>query len=247
MRVLSITLCILVCAAPGFSQSPELKTAGAVLERYQQALGGPRAIQRVQAEVVRGEVESSNGSAEPVRAEFVYYAKPFRTLYKVTHADGRESTFGFDGKVFWALTDKGAEIDRETPIDAIRRDADLQYAMHQPDYFKTLALAGVQEFAGQTCYWLHGTTRWGKDNNQFYDVKTGLLVGYRFQSDSADAAIATEAFDDYKNFDGLMVATKRTSRTGDHVQVFWFKSLSYEPVADSTFALPQAVKALLQN
>jgi hypothetical protein len=99
MRVLSITLCILVCAAPGFSQSPELKTAGAVLERYQQALGGPRAIQRVQAEVVRGEVESSNGSAEPVRAEFVYYAKPFRTLYKVTHADIDHALMaGIDGR-----------------------------------------------------------------------------------------------------------------------------------------------------
>ena len=30
---------------------------------------------------------------------------------------------------------------------------------------------------------VHGTTNWGKDNNQFYDVQTGLLVGYRFEDD----------------------------------------------------------------
>jgi hypothetical protein len=40
-------------------------------------------------------------------------------------------------------------------------------------------------FEGRRCYWLHGTTHWGKDNNQFYDVETGLPAGYRFQSESA--------------------------------------------------------------
>jgi hypothetical protein len=45
--------------------------------------------------------------------------------------------------------------------------------------------------------------------------------------------------------DGPLVATKVTSRSGDRWRTFTYKSVSYEPVADFVFELPQAVKALL--
>ena len=37
-----------------------------------------------------------------------------------------------------------------------------------------------------------------KDNNQFYDVNTGLLVGYRFESDDASKTLTFAIFEDYK-------------------------------------------------
>jgi hypothetical protein len=128
----------------------------------------------------------------------------------------------------------------------VRRDADLQYALHQPEYFKKLDLAGVTDFEGRPCYWLHGTTNWGKDNNQFYDVETGLLAGYRFQADDKSGAVVTLRFQDYKNFGGPLVATKTTSRNGEHSQAFTYNSVSYESLPDSMFELPPAVKALLK-
>jgi len=128
----------------------------------------------------------------------------------------------------------------------VRRDADLQYSLHQPDYFKNLDLAGVVDFEGKQCYWLHGTTHWGKDNNQFYDVQTGLLAGYRFEADDSSKTVTTAVFQDYKSFGGPLVATKLTFRTGDQSQTFTYKSVSYEPLADSMFELPEAVKALVK-
>jgi hypothetical protein len=100
---------------------------------------------------------------------------------------------------------------------------------------------------GRRCYWLHGITHWGKDNNHFYDVETGLLAGYRFQSDSStSAAVATLLFQEYKRFGGPLVATKIISRTGDHMQTITFTPVDYSPLDDSIFELPQAVKALQQ-
>jgi hypothetical protein len=223
-------------------QSGQLKTAGAVLDRYKQVLGGVDAIAKVQSETVHGEIEGTGVSG---KSTFVSYAKPFKSLFKVTRADGSEAVSGFDGKVSWSVDAQGASLD-DAPVEAARRDADLQYALHQPDYFKNLDLAGVTDFEGRPCYWLHGTTHWGKDNNQFYDVQTGLLAGYRFQADDKSAAVSTLVFQDYKNFGGPMVATKMTLRTGDHVRTFTFKSVSYEPLADSLFDLPPAVKALVK-
>jgi hypothetical protein len=253
MRVIRLGIVVLVCVVlirpqavwpqTVRPQTEQLKTAGAVLDRYKQALGGIEAIAKVQSETVHGEMEGTGVSG---KSTFVSYAKPFKQLFKVTRADGSEVVSGFDGEVSWSVDAQGASIDKDTAPESVRRDADLQYALHQPDYFKNLELAGVTDFEGHTCHWLHGTTHWGKDNNQFYDVQTGLLAGYRFQADDKSAVVSTLVFQDYKNFGGPMVATRMTLRTGDHVRTFTFKSVSYEPLADSLFDLPPAVKALVK-
>ncbi len=191
MRLIRLTIVILAAVVSVWAQDAELKTAAAVLDRYKQVLGGIDAIAKVQSETVRGEIEGTGISG---KMTFVYYAKPFKALMKVTQPDGKEILHGFDGKVSWTITPQGATIDKDTALDAIRRDADLQYPLHQLDYFQKLELAGVTDFEGRQCYWLHGTTHWGKDNNQFYDVQTGLLVGYRFQVDSASTAVAVALF-----------------------------------------------------
>ncbi len=242
MRLLKLAIVIFASVAPVWPQAAPLKTADAVLDRYKQALGGVDAIARVQSETVRGEIESSG---KPGKATFVYRAKPFKTLMNITRANGTQIVVGFDGSVSWSVGPEGASIDKDTALEAVRRDADLQYPLHQPDYFKKLELAGVTDFEGHRCYWLHGTTHWGKDNNQFYDVQTGLLAGYRFQADDSSPAVTVAVFQDYKNFGGPLVATKLTFRTGDQVQTFTYQSITYEPLADSLFEPPQAVKALM--
>jgi hypothetical protein len=241
------TMNSLVLASAGallvWSQSPELKTNRAVLERYQQALGGVDAIKKVQSETRSGEFE---GGGIQGKATFVAYSKPFKWLSKVTMPNGEQRVRGFDGQVSWTTGPKGAEIDKSNPLESVRRDADLQYPLHQPDYFTAFELAGITDFEGRRCYWLHGTTHWGKDNNQFYDVNTGLLVGYRFQSDDKNSVPTILVFDNYKSFGGPLVATRQTGRQGDQTQTTTVTSVSYEPLADSLFELPASVKALLK-
>ena len=244
MRLTEAAIIMLAGAAVAWPQTGQLKTAGAVLERYQQALGGVDAIKKVQSETRQGEVEATGLYGKAI---FVSHAKPFKSLRKVTLPNGREVLTGFDGSVSWSVTPQGASIDKDTPVEAVRRDADLQYALHQPDYFQKLELAEVTDFEGRSCYRLHGVTHWGKDNNQFYDVETGLLAGYRFQSDAAaSSGVTTMLFQDYKSFGRPLVATKVVTRTGDRTQTVTFTSVSYEPLADSLFELPAAVKALLK-
>lgn len=244
MRSLRLAIVTLAIVTPMSAQTPQLKTADAVLERYKNALGGAQAIAKVESMTVHGEAETAGTAGKAI---FVSYSKPFKSLFKLTRPDGTEIVAGFDGKISWAITPQGASIDNKTPVESARRDADLQYPLHQPDYFNKLELAGVSDFEGRRCYWLHGTTHWGKDNNQFYDVDTGLLAGYRFEADDGSKTITVALFQDYENFGGPLVATKNISRTGDQSQIFIFKSVTYEPLADSIFDLPDAVKTLLKQ
>jgi hypothetical protein len=77
-----------------------------------------------------------------------FIAKPFKTLLKVRRANGTEIILGFDGSVSWSVTPQGASIDKDTALEAVRRDADLQDALHQPDYFQKLDFAGATDFEG---------------------------------------------------------------------------------------------------
>ena len=244
MRVIKTLIRACAGAALLWPQAAELKTTQAVLEKYQRALGGADAIRKVQCETRRGEVE---GNAIQGKATFVAYTRPFKTLSRVTLPGGAEIVSGFDGSVSWSITPQGASIDKSSPVEAVRRDADLQYALHQADYFEKYELAGVFDFEGRRCYWVHGTTHWGKDNNQYYDIETGLLAGYRFQSDNSSSAVVTTLlFQEYKSFGGPLVATKNIARTGQETQTVTFTSVTYEPLADSLFDLPAAVRALLK-
>jgi len=227
MHRIRLALLLLAYASAISAQTDQIKTAADVLERYKAALGGVDAISRAQSMTVRGEAKSTGGG----KATFVYYAAPFKTLFRVKKADGNEIVSGFDGNTSWSVTPQGASIDTGTPLGAVRRDADLQYPLHQPDYFKSLELAGITDFEGRRCYWLHGTTKWGKDNNQFYDVETGLLAGYRFQADDSSGTMVTALFQDYRDFGGPLVATKHVFRAGENRQTLTFKSISYDPTA----------------
>ena len=98
-KVLSaITMTLVATGVSARAQEAQLKTADAVLERYEQALGGVEAIQKVQSMTVRGEAESS---ARPGKSSFVYYARPFKSLMKLTVPMGlrllRDSMAKFHG------------------------------------------------------------------------------------------------------------------------------------------------------
>jgi hypothetical protein len=247
--VLSLALALVILALPLRAdetltgQAGRLTSAQAVLERYEEALGGVEAIKKVQSETARGEIERTGMSG---KATFVSYARPFKSLFKVTRPDGEQVTSGFDGTVSWTITSKGASIDQGTPLESVRRDADLQYALHQPDYFRVLELVGVTDFEGRACYHLHGTTHWGKDNNQFYDVETGLLAGYRYQSDDASSKPVTAVYTEYKSFGAHLMPTMAITRTDTQSQTFRLLSVTYDPLPDSLFVPPAAVRALMK-
>jgi hypothetical protein len=101
-------------------------------------------------------------------------------------------------------------------------------------------MAGVVDFEGRRCYWLHGITHWRKDNNQFYDVETGLLAGYRYQSDSSTSAAVTTGV-----VSGLQKLRWAIGGDEDHL-AHRRQDVSYGPLEDSIFEWPEAVKALQQ-
>jgi len=52
----------------------------------------------------------------PGKATFVYYGKPFKSLFKLARIDGTQITAGFDGKVF-PLPGRDVQLQPHAPRD----------------------------------------------------------------------------------------------------------------------------------
>lgn len=119
----------------------------------------------------------------------------------------------------------------------------MYYHLHVLDYFKSLEVADVKEFAGHQCYHLKGVNNWGQPNEQFYDKDSGLLIGYEFNTAwRGGKGDATATFEDYKDFGGVLMPAKTTGREGGDISIGLITSVTYDDVDDAVFVLPDAVK-----
>ena len=223
----------------------KLPTVEWVLERYVTAAGGREALVRHKSMTVHGR------NYEPATKREVsglFYTKDGKFLQVVTLPAGK-SLSGYDGHTAWDLDSHGkVTIQQGDVVKSIARDADMYYHLHVMQYFRSMEVIDVQTFNGRPCYHLKGVNNWGKPNEQFYDKETGLLVGYAFNTAwRGGNGVATQVFEDYRDFGGVRMPTKNTTRDGDDVSVFTIASVTWDDVPDSVFELPAAVRAKLRN
>ncbi|HUK43379.1 MAG TPA: hypothetical protein VLW48_02940 [Candidatus Bathyarchaeia archaeon] len=224
------------------AQSPQkLPTANEVLQRNIEATGGEDALLRHKSMTVHGRYQVP---AAKLDVETVFYMKDGKLLWRATLPGGATASSGYDGHTAWNLDGSGkATVQTGDEVLSVARDADMYYHLHVMKYFKSMEVVDVREFNGRQCYHLKGATNWGRVNEHFYDVQSGLLQGYAFNTAwRGGKGDATETFENYKSFGGVLMPTKTTSREGDELAISLVTSVTYDDVDDAVFALPAAVK-----
>jgi hypothetical protein len=235
--------------AQGQSGTP-LPTAKEIVARYDQALGGEEAFRRHSSSTMRGRMEIQGASLA-----FTYYAKaPYLRLEKVSLPGNVGDVLnGFDGDLTWGFDPRsGPQIGTGEDYESAKRDADFYYPLNELSWFKSMETVGIEEFEARKCYRLHGINNWNKSNDHFYDVETGLLAGYEFESDSAGAPAPThEIFSDYQRVDGVLVPMKQVVKIKPKSASDWsvlltltYTSVTFNDVDPAVFAPPQAVRDL---
>jgi hypothetical protein len=213
----------------------QLPTVQQVLDRNVEASGGREALLRHASMTVHGRSDN---------VETVVYLKGTKAVQKVLLPNGKTFLSGYDGQIAWIIDTAGAvRLPQGDLIKTIARDADMYYHLHVLRYFKSMTVVDVKPFNGRPCYHLKGVNNWGKVNEQFYDTASGLLRGYAFNTAwRGGKGDATQTFEDYTNFGGVLMPAKTIGRDGDDVSVETITSVTYDDVADSVVALPAAVR-----
>jgi hypothetical protein len=107
-------------------------------------------------------------------------------------------------------------------------------------------------YEGRRCYHLHGINNWGKSNDHFYEVATGLLAGYEFEAQLPDGPrLVHEIFSDYRRIDGVLVPMKQTAKVKSKAGEEWsvirtirYATVTFNDVDPAVFVPPQAVRDL---
>jgi hypothetical protein len=227
------------------SSPQKLPSVDEVLQRNVNATGQD-ALLRHKSLTVHGRYQVP---AAKLDLETVLYTKDGKLLWTAILPGGKTASSGYDGHTAWDMDGSGtATIHHGDEALSVARDADMYYHLHVMKYFKSMEVVDVTEFNGHPCYHLKGVNNWGRVNEHFYDVQSGLLQGYAFNTAwRGGKGEATETFEDYKDFGGIQMPAKTTSRDGDDLAFTLITSVTYDDVNDSVFALPDAVKAALRE
>jgi hypothetical protein len=226
------------CQSPGTEKLPK---AADVLERYVQVTGGRDALLRHKSITIHGRYQVP---AQNLDVETVSYSKDGKLVFQATLPDGKLYLTGYDGQIGWDLDPTGkATLHDGDEAQSAARDADMYYHLHVMKYFRSMEVVDIKEFNGRPCYHLKGENNWGKVNEHFYDKANGLLLGYAFNTAwRGGNGDATETFEDYKDFGGVLMAAKTTSRDGKDLSISLITSVTYDDVPNSAFDLPEPVR-----
>jgi hypothetical protein len=231
---------------PQNASERKLPSVAEVLERYVNATGGREALLRHKSMTLHGRYEIP---AKKRSIATVFYTKQDKGLWKFMLPHGKEQISGYNGKIGWDVDPSGkVTLHKGDDAKSMARDADMYYHLHVMNYFRSMEVVGMKEFNGRQCYHLKGVNNWGKVNEHFYDKETGLLQGYAFNTAwRGGKGEATMTFDDYKDFGGVLMPTKTTSRDGDDITISVITSVTYDDVDDALFALPSAVEKAVRR
>jgi hypothetical protein len=187
--------------------SPGLPSADQVLEKYVQALGGAKAMERILTRVAKG---TASFAGHDVAVD-VFDKAPGKRL-SIMHLPEGDSITAFDGQEGW-LASPGRPI-REmhgAEIDAARMDADLQFPIHLKQMFREWKVARPEKIGDRETYQLVATNSGQPPLRLYFDEQSGLLVRLVRYADSALGLNPTQIdYADYRDVSGVKIPYRWT-------------------------------------
>jgi len=226
-----------VAADPAAEGRTDLPSAGDLIEKYIQAVGGASAVQNVSSRVESGTVTFGVGPALPIE---ILSKSPSRQAMIVRLPAGDNSTV-FDSQNGWSKSPAGPVRDMpQADIEGAKLDADLQFPINLKKTFQELKVIRTEKVGEHDAILLFATNSSGPPLELYFDRQTGLLLRQlRFGSSPLGLNPTQIDYGDYKTFDGvqvpLHVVITRPNRTLD---IHLLQVTQNIPVDDAKFARP---------
>jgi hypothetical protein len=225
-------------------QDAPLPSGRTVVERHVAAIGGAAAFRGIESIRVRGRFVI-NG--REVSAEFEQLAaRPNRLRVRAEIAGVGRTEQGYDGTIAWMIDPQGGArllTDRERA--EVVADADFDGPLHLPDRVASLTTLGRVTFDGRPAYRVKVVLASGVEQDEYFDVESGLQLGWEAQRATPLGIVPTTAFlRDYAKFGPLLQPRTLVQKALHVEQVLRVTSVEYNVVSDAAFDAPQEIQAL---
>ncbi len=235
----------LMVATPAVSFAQALPKPEELFAKHVAAVGGKDALSQIKSMKQVGKLEVAGMSADVEMS----IAAPNRTLMKTTIAGMGEMLQGFDGTVAWENTPmSGPRVLADKELANRKEDADfLGVALFSPERFTKTETVEQTDYAGEKAYKVKATLKSGREVTYYFSVASGLQIGSsRLVESQMGSMQVSEVTSDYKQFGPLKFATKMETQMGPQKIVMTFTNFTFGDVPPTTFALPDAIKALVK-
>lgn len=227
------------------ARAQALPSAKSLLEKHDAAVGGRAAMDKHTS--MHQTVALSIAAMNVTGTMETFHAKPDLFLLKQNVAGG-EVTTGFDGKTGWVLApgQPPQVLDSATTVQ-LKEQADFFGDYYDPSRLKSAETLEITDFEGQRCYKVKIVHKDDSEATIYLDSATGLRAG---QTQTAkmmgQEMLSTMTMKDYKDFGGIKMPTKRVQKLPMAEVNMEITGVEFDKVDPSTFALPDAIKALVK-
>jgi len=232
------------------TRQAEPPSIDALLEKMVEAAGGEKAIRHHTFRTLRGAFELPTFGLSG--AMVTHMAAPDRRRVTIEIYTVGSVMGGYGDGVAWRITPPqqgGPELLDGAPAARSRRQADFYSILNYRMNYSSIEVVGTVEFNDQHCYEMKLRAEDGIESTLYVSAETGLIAGTLQEVESTIGTVdLTSTFGDYKSFDGVMIATRtELDFGGQQQQVLTIEKVSFEPIDDAAFALPDPIKALLEE
>jgi hypothetical protein len=212
---------------------------GEILDRYEKAIGGRDAWEKLTSQVMMGTIEVP--SANLSGTVMVHEKAPNKFMTAVV-INGAVFQQGFDGIQGWTDDPKNGLREQTGPeLAESKRGADFLHAFKMRRVYTSMVVTGVEKIGDRDTWVIEaGVPEGGDPTKMYFDAKTGLLLRVISRNHDADGVSESrDEFDDYRDVDGVKVPFIWRQANGDTTYVLTFSEVHHNvDLSDSEFAKP---------
>lgn len=211
-------------------------SAGQLLDKYVQALGGSAAIEKISSRVMKGTIAFGE-QAMPID---IYAKDPDRRI-SFAHTPNGDSITAFDGHEGWLVSSgRPPHFMQSSESDAASIDADLHLATHLPQMFRAMKVDGHEKIGDREAYVLVGERQGKTPLKLYFDEQSGLLLRLVRFGETAVGWLPTQIdYADYREADGIKVPYRWTlARPNGRFTIQLTELKQNVAVDDAKFAKP---------
>jgi len=239
---------------PAKAAKPEAKAptpenrarALAVVDRFVEAIGGAERLKEKRSTRMVGSIAlmGQTGTLEVLTVPGKAYIQKMSMP-----ALGLENMSGSDGVRGWTFDSmSGATLMPEAMHEQLRREADPSSILRYDETYPVIEYMGEREFDNQPVETIRVVDAAGLESVQHFAKDSGLLIGGEGDQDSPQGKMrVSSTTGEYKDFDGLKIATKSSMIMGPMTMEMTVESVESGDIKPEDMQLPKAVEKLLEK
>lgn len=223
------------------NSAAKMPTVKEILEKYEQAVGGRKASEKIKSRTAKGTIELMPMG---IKGTFENYAvAPNKSLSVATLAGIGEMLEGFDGTTAWSVNPiqgnrekKGDELEQTKLNSVFNRDTSLA------KLYSKMELKGIEKVGDSDAYVLIAMPQNLPSEIFYFDTKSGLLVRIDTMTVTPEGKTPGKTFlEDYREVDGVKVPFRTRSVLPQFEIVTTFTEVKNNvAIDDAKFVRPKA-------